>query len=404
MKTSTLLLALSLTVNLALSALLLTGFLAPSAEPAAAAKPAAAPAAPATPAPEVGLWQRLETPAAADLIERLRAAGFPTDVIRAILNGRFEEELSARSKALDPEASRRPFWKNSQQQPQVQAAMSRLRREHEKQMRALLGEEENTNQLINQVLPGHRVDGLPPDKAAAVLQVVRDFEDKRAEYFADPLYALNPERRTALEREQRAALAHLLTPPELEEYELRNSTTATAMRMLLGAFEPTEAEFRAIFRLRNEFVQQYGISQQASATAEQLQVRREAERRVNEQIQAALGPGRGEEYARKADYTYVQASKILERLQQPRENLDLVMAVSRDIVARARALEADRSLSDPERTTARAALYEEASRRLPPLLGGDTGFEVYRQYGGTWLEAIRPRPPRATPASTPPRP
>lgn len=404
MKATTLLLALSLAVNLALGGLIITGIFAPSPEPAASARPAATPAAFATPTPEAAVWPRLETRDAAELVARLRAAGFPTDVIRAILDGRFEEELAVQIKALDPDASRRPFWKNSAQQPQVQARMSRLRREHEKEMRALLGEQENTTQLINQVLPGHRVDGLPPEKAAAVLQVVRDFEDKRAEYFADPLYLLNPERRTALEREQRAALARLLTPQELEEYELRNSSTATAMRMQLGAFEPTEDEFRSIFRLRNELAQQYGAIVQAGATPEQTQARRDAERRVNEQIQAALGPVRGEEYARKADYTYVQTSKILERLQQPRENVDAVMAVGRDIAARARALEVDRSQSESSRTATRTALYEEASRRLTPLLGGSTGFEVYRQYGGTWLETIKPRPPSTAPAPTPPRP
>jgi hypothetical protein len=404
MKADTILLALTLALNVALSGLVLAGFLAPPPGPATSAKPAAASAPSLAPTPDSEVWHRLETPAAADLVASLRAAGFPTDVIRAILDARFEDELTGRTKALDPESFRRPFWKNSQQNPQVLATRGRLRREHENQMRALLGEQEDTTELINQVLPGRRVDGLPPEKAAAVLQVVRDFEDKRAELFADPLYTLNSERRAALDREQRAALAGLLTPQELEEFDLRNSSTATAMRMQLAAFEPTEDEFRTIFRLRNEFAQQYGTIPQAGATAEQMQARRDAERRVAEQIQAVLGPVRGEEYARKADYTYVQTSKILERLQQPRENVDSVMAVGRDIVARARTLETDRSLTEPSRTAQKAALYEEASRRLTPLLGGSTGFDVYRQYGGTWLESIKPPPPGAAPATTPPRP
>ena len=71
---------------------------------------------------------------------------------------------------------------------------------------------------------------------------------------------------------------------------------------------------------------------------------------------------------------------------------------------RARALEADRFLPEPSRTAQKAALYEEASRRLTPLLGGSTGLEVYRQYGGTWLEAIKPRVPSAAAATKPSRP
>jgi DNA-binding transcriptional MerR regulator len=404
MKTDAVLLTLSLALNVALGVFVLSGFRSPPSGPATFATPAVVPAPRQASVPDAAVWQRLETPAAADLVARLRAAGFPTDVIRAILDARFEEELSARIKALDPESSRRPFWKSSQQNPQVLATMGRLRREHEKQMRALLGEQVGSTQLLNQVLPGRRVDGLPPEKAAAVMQVIRDFEEKRAEFFADPLYTLNPERRTALEREQHAALAGLLTPQELEEFDLRNSNVATSMRMQLGAFEPTDDEFRSIFRLKNEFAQQYGSTLPAGATAEQVRARQEADRRVADQIQAALGPVRGEEYTRKADFTYVQTSKIIERLQLPRENTDSVMAVGRDIAARARALETDRSLPEPSRTAQKAALYEEAGRRLTPLLGGSTGLEVYRQYGGTWLEAIKPRPPSAAPGTTPPRP
>lgn len=404
MRTDVVLLALSLAVNVALSGLVLAALRAPPPGPAAAAKPAAASAPSQAPAPEAEVWQRLETPIAADLVARLRAAGFPTEVIRAILDARFEEELSARIKALDSEWSRRPFWKNSQSNPQVQATSSRLRREHDKRLRTLLGEPDDPTTRLNQVMPGHRVDGLSSEKAAAVLQVVRDFDDKRAEHYADPLYTLNPEGRAALDREQRAALARLLTPQELEEYELRNSAIAMSMRMQLGAFAPTEDEFRTIFRLRNEFAQQYGNTSAPGATAEQARVRREAERRMTEQVQAALGPGRGEEYVRKADFAYVQTDKIVERLQLPRENTDAVMAVARDIATRTRALETDRALTEPARTTQKAALYEEASRRLSPLLGGSTGFETYRQYGGYWLDAIKPRPPSAAPAAPPPRP
>ena len=49
----------------------------------------------------------------------------------------------------------------------------------------------------------------------------------------------------------------ILTPAELEEYDLRNSNTGRAMRRELAAFNPTEEEFRAIYKLRQPVDEKY---------------------------------------------------------------------------------------------------------------------------------------------------
>lgn len=393
-------LAASLVLNVALGWLVLTRERPSGSEPTSAVPPAVG--VTRAPASDAHAWQRLAAPAATDLVARLRAAGFPADMIRAILEARFKDELYATMQALDPEMTRRPFWKNSQQNPQVWGAVSRLQREQEKQLRALLGERDDPNQLFEQAMLGRRVDGIPPEKAAAVLAVMRDYDQRRMELMSEPMSILSREGRGALDREQRAALARLLSPRELEEFDLRNSPLAIYMRAELAAFAPTEDEFRTIFRLRDEFARQYESALPGVETAERIRARQEAAQRVVAQIQAALGPVRGEEFTRKADDSYVQASRILERLQQPRENVDAVLAVGRDLTARASALEANRSLDEPARRAQQAELYDEARRRLTPLLGGSTGFEIYRQYGGTWLDKIKPRAPAAVPPPRPP--
>lgn len=395
-------LAGSLVLNVALGWLVLTGERPSPPEPTKAAPSAVATTS--VPAPATHAWQRLAAPAAADLVARLRAAGFSADMIRAILEARFKDELYATMLALDPEMTRRPFWKNSQQKPQVWGAVSRLQREQEKQLRALLGERDDPSQLLEQGMLGRRVDGIPPEKAAAVLAVMRDYDQRLMELMSEPMSILSREGRGALDREQRAALARLLSPRELEEFDLRNSPLAISMRTELAAFAPTEAEFRTIFRLRDEFARQYDSAQPSVETPERIRARQEAAQQVAAQIQAALGPLRGEEFTRKADQSYVQTSRILERLQQPSENVDAIVAVGRDLTARAGALEANRSLAEPARLAQQAALYDEARRRLTPLLGGNTGFEVYRQYGGTWLDKIKPSAPAAVPPAPPPRP
>ena len=48
-------------------------------------------------------------------------------------------------------------------------------------------------------------------------------------------------------------LSGILSPAEKEDYDLRFSQTAVKMSEHLAAFEPTEPEFRSIFKSRKEF-------------------------------------------------------------------------------------------------------------------------------------------------------
>lgn len=360
--------------------------------PPASAAVAAAPAPPAAP-PELdaAIWSSFEAPEPSDRVARLRAAGFPNEIVRAILKAQFEEEFNARSRQLNPAADRQPFWKDRPPNPEAQVTLARLRRDHQRTLRALFGDEEDSVQLMKRAFPGRRLDGLPTEKAAAVLEVVREFEERRNELYADPRHALDPERTAAFQRAQRDALARVLTPAELEEYELRNSSVAMALRIQLAAFEPTEDEFRALFRLRQEFGDRYGFSIPPGASAEQMRLRSEAQRLLIEQSQRVLGTARAEEYTRKTDFGYMQTSKVVARLELPPDTTDRVFAVQSDISARARAVTADRSLPEESRGRQLAALREEATARLTPMLGGSRGFEAYRQYSGTWLEGLRPR-------------
>jgi hypothetical protein len=49
--------------------------------------------------------------------------------------------------------------------------------------------------------------------------------------------------------QKEAEVSQLLSPEELEQYELSTSWTADNLRRRLSGFEPTEDEFRTIFRL-----------------------------------------------------------------------------------------------------------------------------------------------------------
>jgi len=387
------LLGTSLLLNLALAALYLAGSGAGSATPPVA--PAASESK--RPAPlAIGehIWPSLQADALPELVSNLRAAGFPPDMVRAIAAARLEEIFNARMKALFPSFDQMPFWKNQpNNDPALMAAAIKLSRERQLALREALGADGMADDPVRQMLQGRRMDHLPPDKAAEVLRVITEFDDKRSELYATGASLIDREKITALDKAQHDAIARLLTPQELEDFDLRNSNTARQLRNDLTAFNPTEAEFRALFRLRQPFDEQFNYNYTGMPSQELMRQRSDAQRLLNEQIKAALGAERGADYERTTDYNYRQTSQLVTRLQLPPETTNQVWAVQKDLQQRAMDLMRDRSLVGEARTQQLTALQQEATNKLTPLLGGARGMEAYRQYGGSWMQMLQPRPP-----------
>jgi len=180
----------------------------------------------------------------------------------------------------------------------------------------------------------------------------------------------------------------VLTPAELEDYDLRNSPVASALRFQLSVFDPTEQEFRTLYRLQNAYADRvrpfFG-----QPTADQMQGRPEAQRQLDAEIKTTLGAQRYEEYRRASDYNYREAYKVVARLGLPPTTTNQVWEIQQDIQKRAGSL--DRDLSAEEHAQQVAALAGEAQTRVTQLLG-DAGFQAYREHGGQWMQIRQPRP------------
>ncbi len=90
-----------------------------------------------------------------------------------------------------------------------------------------------------------------------------------------------------LEREQRADLAQVLDARELEDFELRESSTGQFVTARLGATAATEAQRRAVFRIRRDFDERFGFAFDLSRAA--LVERDRGRQEMDERIRAVLG-------------------------------------------------------------------------------------------------------------------
>ena len=409
MKFRVALLLVSLAVNGALVAALVGQFPAltnlgveivgpmnPGADPAQT-KAASSGAKAATANTKVQLWSLLQiNDDLPTLIARLRAAGFPPAVIRSIVAAEIGERFAARRKELTAQQSETSFWKNqrfSSFDPKVTAALRALSREQTDLVKQLLGPEASpANDVMRASLAG-RFGNLPPEKIDQLQSILSDYSEMRSPIYAATNGVWLPEDRAKLallDKEQRVDLAALLIPQELEEYDLRNSSTASQLRYQLATFNPTEAEFRAIFKIQQAFDDQYGSPM--TMTMEQRRQATEAQKQLLPQFQTVLAPDRFAAYQQAIDPAYQQINRLVARLDLPPETSTQVVALQKDIMQRAASAQMMRDATPDERAAQLAALNQEATAKLTQSLGA-SGFEAYKATGGGyWMQMLQPRP------------
>lgn len=383
------LLAVSLALNGAFALIFGLGSdsAASSAPPASAVS--SAPSAP--PALNAGIWPSLKSDELPTLIARLRAAGFPPEIIRALIAAQVSESFAARRKALEPPTGSLPFWKDAVRDPKSAAALAQLRREEDKVLTDLLGEQPDTTYALYLARQGGNTDFLSKDKADAILRVMSDFNDRHAELWQASTGDADRAKHTALDQAQHDAIARLLTPAELFEFDVRNSSPARTLRDDLSAFNPTEAEFRAIYQLRQPFDEKYsGVGSFVALSTAEASQRDAAKKQLADQIKATLTPERAAEYERSTDYYYRQTAQLVTRLDLPAETTASLWTLKKDFEQR---LTDTYKLPADQRTTQLATLNQEALTKVTPLLGNPNYVEVYKQYGGSWLNNLAPRPP-----------
>ena len=391
---TTFLLSASLALNVVLAGLAVIGSKRLDAELAAQAAAATAHQA-ARPAATASIdsqtWAALQTPDLAALAQRLGETGFPKDIIRAIVRVLVNEQFAARRHAITNDDGTRAFWKDASSDLKSQLAQFRLSLEQEKTSRDLLGADARASDPLTQARQQARFGHLSQEKIDAVQLLVSEFDRKRSELYYEK-GAFNQEDSKQIDSTLRAALAGILSPADLVEYDLRNSNTGRTLRTELAAFNPTEEEFRAIFKLRQPFDEQFSL-RSGIPNQEDMRRRSEAQKELNSQIATLFSPDRAVEYARSIDSNYRQTNQLVTRYELPPETTVNLWNTQKEFERRRTEIYSSGSGLTPEqRTQQLTALQQEAITRVTPLLGNSNRLTAYKQYGGSWIDSLVPRP------------
>lgn len=340
-------------------------------------------------APDKETWSRLKPDDLPSLIARLRESGFPLEAIRAIVAAKIEEKYAPRRRALDPEAGSRPYWKSMTLDPDKRKALMLLGYQQMDELRALLGKDAEDPNSAFRLRRQTNLSFLPAAKSEAAVRILEESERSFALRISASGTSSTSEYFDWI-REQRKALAAVLSPDELNEYDLRSSNTSRSLRQELIAFSPTEAEFRALHRIRQPFDEQYQFYS-GPVSQEQMRQTEAARVQMNEQVKSALGPERYAEYERATDFNYRLTSQLVARLELPAETNVNLWSLRKEIEQSAAQLRNTSSNETIEERTARLrALQEQATARVATLLGDASRVNLYKQYGGQWIDAMVP--------------
>ncbi len=141
------------------------------------------------------------------------------------------------------------------------------------------------------------INGVPAEKRERVREMMeaywnlsdtlndeRDVSMKGRDAEFIERYRENNERR-------RLGLLQILTPDEVELFDMRASSVAERLRIQLGEMQPTEAEFREIYRMRRDIEEPFGGTMTVGDTTG-VEQDPQAETRYRERLEALLPPER----------------------------------------------------------------------------------------------------------------
>ena len=339
-------------------------------------------------------WASVESADYRDYIAKLRAIGCPEETVRDIIIADVNKLYGSRMAALYPQASDFKFW-------QTQDRSRAAERDRERQLREL---EREKRQLIKDLLGVDVEDELAkwrgrPDEdelrfgflSVEKQQQLRTLQTKYQELeravFADG-GGRNPEGRAklnALRAQREAEMAQVLGPQDYEQYQLRTSWTARNMREDLGSFEPTEWEFREIFKLRKAFDDQFRFGREGGDEAAREQ-RRQIQQQIDEQTRSLLGEERYAQYQLAQDERFRDVYEFTQRAELPKDMAQTLYDMQRTAEAARQQVLNDQSIAPDQRAAALAALTDETKRSLSATLG--ERYSDYERRAGDWVDRL----------------
>jgi len=346
-------------------------------------------------------WRALESTNYVQYIENLRAFGCPEETIRDIIITDVAKLYARRRAELREQLAPYKFWQavdpsGGPAHPELRQHLRALDKEQRQLIRELLGVELRTEMARytdDGDSPERDYTFLPQEKQDHVKSLAEQYSELEQDVYVRAgglLLDEDLEELKQIQRQRRAELASVLTPEELEEYELRHSDTADNLRGTLGGLQPNEEEFRKIFKLQRTFDLEFaqGFDSRDHAAMEiQSRAAFQAGEALNSELAKALGPERFAQYQRAQDGDYRALLQVTERFDISADVAAKVYNMKQAAEAIKAQVESNPNLTDEQRAQAIAGIARQTERSVATAMG-DEVFNAYSKNGGQWVGGL----------------
>jgi hypothetical protein len=332
------------------------------------------------------VWNQIESDDYATYIANLREIGCPEPTIRDIIVADVNQ-LFARRRATEVATAEQQWWKSEPDPEVAESAAEKLKtleRERRSLLSALLGPAWESSYYPYPTYPnsppldGPILGALSPEVKQAVHTIENRSQERRQAY----LDAMRKEGKepdpielAKLRQQTRNELAQVLDGGKLEEYVLRYSNNANALRGELHGLTTTAEEFRSLFRITDPLDQQIQLLA-GSADPADVKRRQELEQQRDTSIRQALGTDRYQQYKLMQDPVYREAQTVAQQVGANSERVLALYEINRVTEQERQRIRNDETLTAEQRTQA----LEEVSAAQTTSLRRLLGEEAYQRY------------------------
>ncbi|HZO51346.1 MAG TPA: hypothetical protein VFB63_01450 [Bryobacteraceae bacterium] len=342
-------------------------------------------------------WAALESTNYYVYIANLRGFGCPEETIKDIILTDIAKVYARKRSEVRRQGKPYRFWSpsdsNNASDPKLQRQLAELDREQRNLVRNLLGVDlqvELAKYWEDDFDPA-AYDFLSGEKRDELLALKAKYDEMEQEIYVRAqgiMLEQDENDLRLLEQQRQVEMANLLSPQELEEYQLRHSHVAENLRNQLSGFEPTEDEFRRLFRLQDDFEEQINRAIPESSDEVQAEIRaraqEEGQRALNDEMRKVLGPDRYAEWTRAQDPDYKALVQISDRYNLPTDTSQKIYQYKLQAEQQKLQVESNPNLSEEQRQAALMAIARETEKTVSEVMGPNV-YKSYSRVAGQWI-------------------
>ena len=346
-------------------------------------------------------WETVEASSYLDYIDNLRRIGCPEKTIRDIILADVNKLYKTKRRAASGQ-KKFEFWKANamfgmgMDKDNVET-MRELNAERDELLKQLGIESSFESEMSLILNPLQQSLGfLPEQKQVAVMKELQGIQSRIAELSEDG--SADIEMVWKAQRETEESIKGMLSEDEYTAYLLRKSNTAHKLRSQIAGFDPSEEEFRTVFKLKRAFDEEYG---EIGINLDLLEEQLKAQKTLNEQIRQSLGDERYADYERAQDYQFQQIHSSLKKADLGTGEAIQVYDMQKVAQDAALQLRGNQTLNEAERRERLRQIRNETESAIQQVVGTE-GWEKFNRPSNTrWLQSISPNEPKPVPTEQP---